>query len=196
MKKQRLMQAEMEGEAALVQMKWQNKVQKQQMIEQAAIQNEMMKDQIAFQGAQQTQMMQDQIALQQGQQPQQPAPQHQAQPRQPELVTAAPNGIQSPLTLQQVNKIGPQTTGTDLAGRQNVDLLLLARQIADRVKALPPHRVPQALTVLRQRQPQLYDVVLGLMASGSNGPSRAATAAARPLPEQKPPQRGHEAALV
>ena len=98
--------------------------------------------------------------------------------------------------MQQVNKIPSNATGESMMGRQNVDLLLLARQMADRIKALGPAKTPRALSVLRTKQPELYDVVLGLMASGGNGPSRAATAAARPLPEQKPPQRGHEAALI
>lgn len=193
MKRQQLLQAEIEGEAQMTSMKWQNKVQKQQMQEQMAIQNEMSKDQVAFQGQQQEHMMQSQMAQQQGQQPP-PTPQAlQPTPRQPELLSAPPE-VQSPLTARSVRPIPPGTTGESLAGQQNVDILLLGRQLADRISALGPAEKPRALAVLKQNQPQLHDVVLGLIAGG--GPDKAAQSAARALPEQKPARRGPEAALI
>ena len=102
--------------------------------------------------------------------------------------------MQSPLSLQSVQKIPPGSTGEVLAGKQNVDILLLGRQLADRLTAMGPADRPRALAILKQRQPQLHDMVLGLMAGG--GPARAGQAAARALPEQKPARRGPEAALV
>jgi len=193
MKKQRLLQAEIEGEAQMSAMKWQNKAQEQQMQMQMAIQNEAAKDQAAFQGQQQSQMMQEQMAQQQGQEPPPSPPELQPAPRQPELLAGSPQ-VQSPLTMQSVQRIPPGATGESLAGQQNVDILLLGRQIADRVSSLGPSERPRALAVLKQKQPQLHDIVLGLMAGG--GPTRSAQAAARPLPEQKPARRGPESSLV
>jgi hypothetical protein len=193
MKKQRLLQSEIEGEAQLVSMKWQNKAQKQQMQIQMAMQNEMAKDQAALQGQQQSQMMREQTAMQQGQPPPEPPPELQPSPRQPELI-AAPPEVQSPLSMQSVQKIPPGTTGEALTGQHNVDILLLGRQLADRLSTMGPGERPRALAILKQRQPQLHDVVLGLMAGG--GPTQSAQAAARALPEQKPARRGPEAALI
>lgn len=193
MKKQRLLQADIEGEAQMATMKWQSKAQKQQMQGEMAMQNEMAKDQAAFQGQQQSHMMQEQMAQQQGQPAPPTPPGLQPTPRQPGLL-ATPSAVQSPLSLQSVQKIPPGSTGEVLAGKQNVDILLLGRQLADRLSAMGPADRPAALAVLKQRQPQLHDMVLGLMAGG--GPTRAGQSAARALPEQKPARRGPEAALV
>lgn len=193
MKKQRLLQAEIEGEAQMVTMKWQGKVQKQQMQAELAMQNEMAKDQAAFQGQQQSQMMQEQMAMQQGQELPPSPPELQPSPRRPELI-AGPPDVQSKLSLQSVQKIPPGATGESLAGRQNVDILLLGRQIADRVHSLSPGDRPRALAVLKQQHPTMHDIVLGLMAGG--GPRESAQSAARALPEQKPARRGPEAALI
>jgi hypothetical protein len=193
MKKQRLLQAEIEGEAQMVTMKWQTKLQGQQMKAEAAMQNEMAKDQAAFQGEQQKGMLQTEMAVQQGQPPPETPPELQPSPRQPHLMQP-PQEIQSPLTARSVRPMAPGTTGEQLAGGHNVDLLLLGRQIADRINAMDPQTKPRALSQLRAKQPELYDMVLGLMVAG--GPSKASAAAARPLPEQKPARRGAEAALI
>lgn len=193
MKKQRLLQAEIEGEAQMTSMKWQMKLQRQQMKEETAIQSEAMKDQMAFQGEQQKQMMADQMAMQQGQPPGDTPPELQPQPRNPELIQPMQD-VQSPLSMRSVQQIPAGATGEQLAGRSNVDLLYMGRQIADRINAMEPAVRPRALAQLKVQQPALHDVVLGLMVSG--GPTRAAAAAARPLPEQKPTRRGPEAQLV
>lgn len=193
MKKQRLLQAEIEGEAQMTSMKWQNKAQKQQMQDQMAMQNEMAKDQMAFQGQQQSHMMQEQMAQQQGQQPPELPEELKAVPRQPEMISSPPE-VQSPLSTRSVRPIPAGATGETITGQQNVDILLLGRQIADRVASLGPEDRPRALAVLKQRQPQLHDIVLGLLAGG--GPTRSAQASARALPEQKPARRGPEASLV
>jgi hypothetical protein len=192
-KKAQLHNAEIQGEAQMIQGKWQNKVQRQQMIEQMAMQNEMQKDQIAFQGQQQSHMMQQQMAQQQGQPAPEPPPGQQPQPRQPQLITP-PQEIQSPLTAKSVQSIPQGSTGDTMIGRQNVDIMLLGRQLADKIGGLPPPTRVQAMAQLKAQQPELHDVVLGLM--GGGGPSRASTASARPLPEQKPARRGPEAQLI
>jgi hypothetical protein len=194
-KKQRLLQAEIEGESAMVTMKWQNKAQMKQMKEQMAIQGESAKDQMAYQGQMQAGMMADQMAAQQGQPPAEKDPEMMPSPRQPQLLKP-PTEIQSPLTLRSVQKFSPTDTNEDIAGAANVDLLHAARQIADRVSAMPQTERPGVLVRLKQHSPELHDTVLGLMMSGSNGPSHASAAAARPLPEQRTPRRGPEASLI
>jgi predicted RNA-binding Zn-ribbon protein involved in translation (DUF1610 family) len=193
-KKQQLLQAEIQGESQMVQMKWQQKAQNQQMKEQMAIQNEMAKDQAAFQGQMQMGMMQQQVAMQQGGEAQ-PPPDMQPLPRHPELLEP-PKAVQSPLSLRSVQPLAPNATGESLQGKQNVDLLLMGRQLADKFSAMDPAQKPAALTQLKMEQPELHDVVLGLMMSGGNGPTQAGSAAARPLPEQKPARRGPEASLI
>lgn len=186
MKKQRLLQAEMEGEANFVAMKWQSKIQTKQMAEQVAIQNEAAKDQMSFQANMQQTMA--------GQPPQQ-IPGMETAPRNPELLDV-PKEVKSPLTLQSVQPVPSGSSGQDLAGKQNVDLLLLARQIADRVSRLTPAEKSVVMQRLSETSPELHDAVQGLVMSGLNGPSVASAAAARPLPMQRPPRRGPESALV
>jgi hypothetical protein len=187
-KKQQLLEAEIQGESQWVTMKWQQKAQSQQMKEQMAIQGEMAKDQMAFQGQMQQSMGQggevppSQLELQ-------------VQGRHPELLQM-PNPVQSPLTLRSVQPIPLTSTGEDFLGKTNVDLLLMGRQLADRFSGLDAMTKPQALAELKQRNPELHDVVLGLMMSGSQGPTQASTDSARPLPEQKPARRGPESSLI
>lgn len=194
-KKKRILEAEVEGEAQMTTAKWQSKVQLKQMKDQMSLQNEQMKDQMATQAQMQRGMMQDQAAMQSGQPMSPPDPGMTPSPRHPELLEP-PKEIQSPLTMRTVQRHPEGTTNEDIAGAQNVDLLYAARQIADRIVRLPEIERPAVLQRLRQHSPELHDTVLGLTVSGSNGPSQAAAAAARPLPEQKSPRRGPEAALI
>ena len=197
MKKQRLLQAEIEGETQAASMKWQMKLQAQQEAQSMAMQNEMAKDQAAFQGEQQTKAMSDQAAMQQGGQPGPTPPEQRPAPRNPSLMPSGPPPeIQSPLTMRSVSPVPLNATGEQLGGRANVDLLLMGRKLADKISGLSPSVQPRALAELRTQQPELHDMVLGLMMSGSGGPTQAATAAARPLPEQRPARRGPESQLV
>jgi hypothetical protein len=191
-KKRVLQDAEMQGEAQMVQMKWQTKLQSQQMKAEAAMQNEMAKDQAAVQNEVAKDQMSAQMAMQSGGQPPETPPELKPSPRRPELVEPPPE-IQSPLSARSVQPVPPGSTGEELQGRSNVDILLLGRRIADKLSQLQPVPKQQALSELKVMQPELHDVVLGLMVSG--GP-RAAVAAARPLPEQKPARRGPEAQLI
>jgi hypothetical protein len=195
MKKQRLLQAEMEGEAMLVTAKWQNKAQAKAMVEQAAIQTEAAKEQMAFQSQMQNGMMQNQVAAQTGQPPPQQSPDLTPSPRNPSLISP-PKEITSPLTLGSIQQHPASATNSDIAGGMNVDLLYVARQLADRISRLTPAEKPITLRRLQERSPELHDTVVGLMMSGANGPTAASAASARALPGQKPPQRGPEAALL
>ena len=195
MKKQRLLQAEMEGEAALVTAKWQNKAQAKAMVEQAAIQTEAAKEQMSFQSEMQNGMMQDQAAAQTGQPAPQKSPDLTPTPRNPALISP-PKEITSPLTMSSIQQHPASATNSDIAGGMNVDLLYVARQLADRISRLTPAEKPVTLRRLQERSPELHDTVVGLMMSGANGPTAASAASARALPKQSSPQRGPEAAMV
>jgi len=195
MKKQRLLQAEMEGEAMLVTAKWQNKAQAKAMVEQAAIQTEAAKEQMTFQSEMQNGMMQDQVAAQTGQPAPQKSPDLASTPRNPALISP-PKEITSPLTMSSIQKHPASATNSDIASGTNVDLLYVARKLADKISRLTPAEKPVTLRRLQERSPELHDTVVGLMMSGANGPTAASAATARSLPMQKPPQRGAEAALV
>ena len=195
MKKQRLLQAEMEGEAMLVTAKWQNKAQAKAMVEQAAIQTEAAKEQMAFQSEMQNGMMQNQVAAQTGQPAPPQSPDLMPKPRDPALISP-PKEISSPLTMSSIQQHPATATNSDIAGGMNVDLLYVARQLADRISRLTPAEKPVTLRRLQERSPELHDTVVGLMMSGANGPTAASAASARGLPKQKPPQRGPEAAMV
>ena len=195
MKKQRLLQAEMEGEAQLVQQKWINKAQAKALADQTAIAGEGAKDQMAFQAEMQQGMLQDQVAAQTGQAPPPKSPDMTPTPRNPSLI-AGPKEINSPLSLQSVQRHPPSATNEDIAGGMNVDLLFMARKLADKFSRLNPGEKPVMLSRLQKYNPALHDTVVGLMMSGGNGPTAASQAAARPLPLQRTPRRGPEAAQV
>lgn len=182
-KKQRLLQAEIEGEAAMITQKWNTKAQTKMMAAQAAVQNEMAKDQGAFQAEVQKDLMDHQAAMQTGQPPEE-NPETQPSPRNPEALDL-PGAVKSPLVA---------SAPSDGAG--SVKLTLLARQVADRVAQVPLPNRGEVLARLQAADQQLYDAVLGLLASGPAGPSAASAASARPLPQQRAPRRGQEAALV
>jgi hypothetical protein len=184
-KKQRLLQADIEGEAAMVTSKWQTKAQNKAMAEQLALQNEANKDQGAFQAEVQKDIMDHQMAAQTGQ-PQPENPDLQPTPRDP-TVLDMPKAVKSPLELQSAPSGG---SGAD------AQLLVTARKLADRVAQVPMGNRQEVLGRLQTASPELYSAVLGLMASGGNGPSAASSASARPLPQQRAPRRGVEAALV
>ena len=172
-RKQQLIQADIQGEAQMQSSKWQNKAQAKMMREQMAIQAEGMKEQMAVQGA-----------MQQGQM-------DPPMPRRPDLIQP-PMEVRSPLTAATIQPLPMNPTGENISGQQNVDLLYMGRQLADRINGLSPIEKPQALAQLKQQNPVLHDMVLGLMASGPKG----AVSAGRPLPEQRPPRRGPESSLI
>jgi len=194
-RKKRILEADVEGEAQMASSKWQSKVQLKQMKDQMVLQNEQMKEQMATQAEMQRSGMQDQMDMQQGRELSPSSPAMTPSPRHPELLEP-PKELQSPLSLRSVQKFSPGTTNEDIAGAQNVDVLYAARQIADRVVTLPEIERSPALAHLKNYNAELYDTVRGLMATGSQGPSAAAAGAARPLPEQRSPRRGPEAALI
>lgn len=192
-RKMQIAQAEIQGEAQMITMRWQSKIQLEQMKAQTALQLAAAKDQMATQTISQNYMLQAQAAMQQGQPPPPPPPELQPAPSDPQQL-ALPQEIQSPLTAQSVQPITPGTTGEQLAGRTNVDLLLMARQAADYIGRLDPISKSRALSYLQQTQPAMYDTVLGLI--GTAPPLEGTEQASRPLPQERAPRRGPQNALI
>jgi len=193
--KNALLQAETQGKAGMIQQKWQNKAAREQMQDQMAMQSEMAKEQAAVGAVAQDHMLASQTAAQSGQPPPQRPPELEPTPRQPQMLEP-PKEVQSPLSAQTIQRHPAGTSNSQIAGGMNVDLIVAARRLADRIMSQPTQTRPQILARLKEVNPPMHDAVLGLMMSGGNGPTQAAGAAARPLPEQKPPRRGPEAALV
>lgn len=190
MKKSRLSQAEIEGEAQLVMSRYQLKTQKEQMDMQASMQPAPGEPGAEAEGVQEGGMPQPvgeaQAAQQQAQQPQ---PQ-QAAPQMPPQLPPAMAPTQSPLTLgaQQQGPSSPEE-----AGSMNIDLLAAAQQIANYLVGLDENSRQMALANLQQRSPELYETVLGMLNSMQGGQGETA---GRPLPEQRPPMRSPGAALI
>jgi hypothetical protein len=91
---------------------------------------------------------------------------------------AMPGGMASP--LNEESEFG-------------ADLVSIAKKIAARLDQMPDDQKQSHLIDLQQQQPQLYSFVLQLLqqSAGAHVPSQA-----QPLPEQRPPRRGPEAAAV
>jgi hypothetical protein len=200
-KKARLAQAEIEGEGQMIMMRYQLKAQQEQMQMQMAGQPAPGEPGAEAEGVQPGGMSQPGMEGQQPQQqqPQQggaPLPQQQMAPQAlppvaqqtraqlPPAMTAA----QSPLMMEQQMEGGEE-------GGVNVDLLAQAQHVAQYLMQLDENSRTMALMNLRQQSPEFYQTVLGLMQNMMQG-GGGSEAAAEPLPEQRPPQRGPEAAQV
>ena len=86
---------------------------------------------------------------------------------------------QSPLSLQNV-------------GGGGLDIQQMAAQVVNYLNKLDEPTKYQELNRLRMEQPEVHRIVLQLLSQGGNG----AGSANLPLPEQKPPRRGPEAAQI
>ena len=75
----------------------------------------------------------------------------------------------------------------------NVDLLAQAQYVAQYLLQLDENNRTMALMSLRQQSPEFYQTVLGLMQNMMGG---SPGASAEPLPEQRAPRRGPEAAMI
>lgn len=118
--------------------------------------------------------------------PQQPqAPMMAQQPAQQAVPTPPPAMEPTQSPLNQAQQI-PE-------GAANVDLLYQAQQVAAQLVQMDENSRLMALMNLRQQSPEFYQVVLGLMQQLMQGGPEPA---AEPLPEQGPPQRGAESALM
>jgi intein/homing endonuclease len=170
MKKTRLAQAEIEGEASLIQMRYQLKAQKEQMemTQQAPAQGEP--------GA-------EVADATQGQTPE--GATNQGAPEEPE---------------SQPENVPPQNAspqnGAPQAGMANVGLISSAQQLANYIFKLDPQSQNAALANLQEQNPELYSIVLQLKESVTPTQGGNANSASLPLPEQRPPRRGIESASI
>jgi hypothetical protein len=190
-RKMAVAQAEVQGEAQMIQMRWQMKAQTEQMKMQTALQLSAAQQQAATQVGAQNYMMQAQSAMQQGQPPPTPPPELTPQPQEP---LQLPHDVQSPLTVQSIQPIPPTATGESLSQQVNVDVLALAQQAAGYIKGLDPISQARALSHLKQTQPELHHAVYRLMTTSNpvEGPEQSS----RPLPQERAPRRGPQNALI
>ena len=106
-----------------------------------------------------------------------------------------------PMELPQQGQDQGQATPTAAAesplnaGQQGaqMDLMMVAQQITGWLNQLPDHEKQRSLVEMQQKNPQLYQLVLPMITTtaGADKPSNA-----KPLPEQRSPRRGSEAAMV
>jgi hypothetical protein len=125
--------------------------------------------------AAQQQQLQQQQQQQQAQAPQAGVPQGQVTAPQAQAMQPA----QSPL------QAGQQGAGYDLQ--------MVAQQVVGWLDQLPEHERNHELINMQQSNPQLYSLVLQLLQARAGAEQNSAAA---PLPEQRPPRRGPEAAMV
>jgi hypothetical protein len=73
------------------------------------------------------------------------------------------------------------------------DLMMVAQQVASWLNQLPDHDKQREMAQMQRVNPQLYSLVLSMIqvTAGGDKPSNA-----KPLPEQRAPRRGSEAAVV
>lgn len=156
-------------------------VKKQQLAE-AEIQGEQMllqsKYQAKAQAAQQVEMMQAQ------------AGQSEAAPGEPADMVGS----------QPVPGAQPAQSGSGMPGGAppaGVPPQEIVQQLAQRLAAMGPDAQRMAVEALGQRSQELAQAVWrALQQITSGGPQMGGGAAAKPLPEQRPPQRGPESAII
>jgi hypothetical protein len=177
-------QARIQGESQLALVKYQNRAMMMQQQAQGAMQPVGPNQAPGMQGMVSPEAMGQGMVAQQGManmtgeatagQPMEPPEQDPASAAN----GAMPGGMASP--LNEESEFG-------------ADLVSIAKKIAARLDQMPDDQKQSHLIDLQQQQPQLYSFVLQLLqqSAGAHVPSQA-----QPLPEQRPPRRGPEAAAV
>lgn len=101
-------------------------------------------------------------------------------------------GGEGPAPATQAGESPLQASQEGQGGAQ-ADVLAVAQQVVGWLNQLPEHEKQANLVQMQQNNPQLYSLVLQMLQQtrGSN-----VNSAAMPLPEQRPPQRGPEGAMV
>lgn len=188
MRKQQLAMADVQGEASLVQMKYQARAQ-------AAMAQEQGMPAPGEPGGAPGQMdpVQAEQAAMQAQQQQQTAMQ---------LQQAAGQGVQMPATPSPVLPNGavpdaslgalPQEAQSQLGmGTRGggVDLQAMAQQYAQQLQQMPPKEQQMALQLLQQQMPELAQLVIQILSQSAAPVAGAPQVDTRPLPEQRPERR-------
>lgn len=178
---QQVSDAEAQGKAQEVLAKYQAKVQKEMQIdlmrEQAGIQSQAMQQQANLQSRAMKDQMQTQLQAQQ--QAQQQAMQQQAQTQQ------GPPGIPQSQLSSNAGTVDGQ--GNVNMQQAPVDLRQLAHRIASYIKEHPEQRG----AVLKNIKDKMGSEMANLVAEMSS-----TQVDMRPLPEQRPPRRGPESAII
>lgn len=194
--KAQIAQAEIQGKAQMIMMRYQVKAQQEQtqMMEAAAptpgepgAEAEGVQPEGLSQPAMEGQMPQGESPMPNQQMPPQALPPMPAQSRAE--IPPAMTPTQSSLEVSQMAEGAPE----EQAGVMNIDLLAQAQQVAGYLMQLDENSRLIALMNMRQQSPEFYQVVLGLMQNMTQGNG---SSAGEPLPEQRPPQRGAESAVI
>lgn len=167
-RRQALTQAAIQGESQLIMSKYQTRAQK--------IMQEMM--------APAPPPPKTPVQDPQAPQPEQSVPEQQIPPGPP----LSPEQMQNQESLQNTfqSQIGQAPAG-------GYDLMILANKVVGWLNQLPDHEKAHELTRMQMENPNLYSIILPML-QASAGAERSS--ASMPLPEQKPPRRGPEAALI
>jgi hypothetical protein len=193
--------------------------QRTQALAQAAIQGEAQLVGIKYQGRAQKIMMNQQVPPMPPEQQKAMTEQGMMASGQPGMASPMATGQMMNAQIGQMNQMGavppmdtsmmqppqggdqaPQDPLSDAssplgAGQQGaqVDLMMVAQQVVSWLNQLPDHEKQAEMTSMQQKNPQLYSLVLQMIQSttGADRPSSG-----MPLPEQRPPRRGPEAAIV
>ena len=167
LKDQQIAQAEAQGEAQIVSMKYQAKAQQIMAAMQQTMQNEQAQAQMQQQG-------QPEATGQNGQVQNQV---EQVQQQQQQVQTAIPAQSMSPLSMSN-----------NLAGSMGIDLAMLARQHAQTIASMPPQQRQAAINALYASNQDLASMVIQILQMMDTEPMQAGIDS-RPLPEQRPPRR-------
>lgn len=80
-------------------------------------------------------------------------------------------------------------------GASNQQKQAMAQQMAQRLAQYPPDQQQQIIQQISQQDPELAQLVMQLLKQGGGGQAQQGSAG-KPLPEQRPPQRGPESAVI
>ena len=186
LKKAQVRQAEIQGEQSLIMARFQTRAQKEMQESQATPQPAPGEP-----GAEARGVAGDAQSPQPG-----PRMMGQAPMAQPPPAAQAPRGQTA--QEQMASRVGPgqalqAPAHPGEAGAMNMDLIAQAQYMATQLGQMDSASRDAALMNLRGQSPELYRVVLSMLFGGGGAKNEAAS---KPLPEQLPPRRGAESALI
>jgi len=186
------------------------KRKKQELVKQVAANREMVVAQAAAQGEAQLAALRYEIQAQhmqmQMQQPPESPPSYaelpQTQPsvmRGEQIGPGVPDGAAVYVDNLPQEVQSPMHMGQMTGGNEMVDVRFVARRIATEMRRIQdeqPAMFPQAMQKLRMGSPDIYRMVQALLSEGDGGQRDTLNPLQQPLPEQKPPRRPLERAVV
>jgi hypothetical protein len=180
---QALAQAGIQGEAQLVQVKYQTRAQKVMMEQQAR-----------------AMAPEDQKAMAEGGmaaagQPGVASPTAQGAAGNAQMAMMNQTGQIPPMELPQEQESPTSEGESPLVAKQpaQIDVMQVANKVVGWLNQLPEHEKQKELVGMQRNNPHLYSLVLQLLQQ-ARGANRSSSA--MPLPQQRPPMRGPEAAMV